>query len=176
VTTPSTGLADIFELLDTERRALHDAVARVPEADRDRRPAEQTWSVAEVLEHLAVVERGVARLIALRGRQPPQNEAAPVPLDDERVARLRNRAERIEVPDRVRPTGTVSAEEALTALADSRAKLCEAVSLADAVSLDGCTFAHAVLGVLTLRDWARFVAHHEARHAEQISAIARALT
>jgi len=34
---------------------------------------------------------------------------------------------------------------------------------------------HPVLGRLTLRGWFEFVAHHEARHAEQIAEIVGAL-
>jgi hypothetical protein len=32
---------------------------------------------------------------------------------------------------------------------------------------------HAVVGRLVLRDWIAFVAHHEARHADQIDEIAK---
>ena len=167
---------DVLALLDEERRSLLAAVEQVRQEDRDRRPAENAWSVAEVLEHLARVERGIAKLIALRGReQPPAGQAAAVPLDAARIAQIRGRTERIEAPERIRPSGTVTSAEALQALEDARAKLREAVIAADSASLDACTHAHAVLGVLTLRDWVRFVAHHEARHAAQVADIAVAL-
>jgi hypothetical protein len=133
--------------------------------------------VAEVVEHLARVERGIAKLIGLRGReQPTAGQAAAVPLDAARIARVRSRRERIEAPERIRPSGTVTPDDALRALEQARVTLREAVIAADSASLDGCTHAHAVLGVLTLRDWVRFVAHHEARHASQVAAIAVALT
>jgi uncharacterized damage-inducible protein DinB len=170
-------VAPTLALLDTEREGLLAAVHRVPEDLRDRRPAAMRWSIAEVLEHLATVERGIAKLIATRGRQPSAPDApAAVPLDAERVARLRNRGERIEAPERVRPTGKVAAAEALTALSAARAALRQAVADADPVLLERNTHPHAVLGPLCLRDWAQFVAHHEARHAAQILEIAEALT
>ena len=128
-----------------------------------------------MLEHLAQVERGVARLLEVRGQEEPIAQAPAVPLDESRIMRLRGRLDRMVAPERVRPSGTLSADAALRALEASRARLRAAVSGAHAASLDGCTHAHAVLGMLTLRDWARFVAHHEARHATQISEIARAL-
>lgn len=168
---------DLLRLLDDERAALLAGIAQVPVALREQRPMADAWSVAEVVEHLAHVERGIAKLIALRGReQPPPGQAAATPLDAPRIARLRNRTERIEAPERIRPSGTVGAAEALRALEEARTKLREAVIAADSASLDACTHAHAVLGVLTLRDWVRFVAHHEARHAAQVTDIARALT
>jgi len=165
-----------LQLLNEERQALLATIDQVPAAVRERRPTPDAWSVAEVLEHLARVERGIARLIELRGReQPTAAQAVAVPLDAARTARVRGRDERIEAPDRSRPTGSVTAADALRALEEARAKLRAAVIAADPASLDGCTHEHAVLGVLSLRDWVRFVAHHEARHAAQVADIARAL-
>lgn len=167
---------DLLQLLDEERRALIAGIELVSVAQREQRPSPDAWSVAEVLEHLAHVERGIAKLIALRGReQAPAGQAAAVPLDAARIARVRSRSERIEAPERIRPSGTVTAPDALKALDNARTKLREAVIAADSASLDTCTHAHAVLGVLTLRDWIRFVAHHEARHTAQVADIAKAL-
>ena len=170
-------VAPTLALLDAEREGLLAAVQRVPAELRDRRPAAMRWSIAEVLEHLVTIERGIAKLIATRGRQPsPPGAPAPVPLDAERVAKLRNRGERVEAPERVRPTGTVAAADALAALSEARAALRQALLDADPASLEHYTHAHAVLGPLCLRDWAQFVAHHEARHAAQVLEIAEALT
>jgi uncharacterized damage-inducible protein DinB len=167
---------ETMALLDVDRRALLAAVERVSDADRDRRPSASHWSVAEVLEHLASVERGVAKLIALRGREPvPPDQEPAVPLTGDRVMMLRMRDRRIDVPDTLRPTGAVSAEAAVRSLAESRAALLAAASAADPVALEQRTYHHPVLGRLTLRDWLAFVAHHEARHAAQIDEIASAL-
>jgi uncharacterized damage-inducible protein DinB len=164
---------DTLALLDAERAALMADVARVHEQDRSRRPSPECWSIAEVLEHLATVERGVAKLIAKRGRQTPAPDQAPAqPLDDARIAQLRGREERRQAPEFVRPSGTMSAADALRALEETRAGLRQAILDADPVSLDSCTHPHPVLGSITLRDWLNFIAHHEARHAAQISEIA----
>lgn len=165
-----------LELLDTERRALLAAVDRVAATDRNRRPAPDAWSVAEILEHLATVEESVAKLIATRGREPlPDNAEPPVPLDQARVARLRGRERRIDVPDRMRPSGTMTADTAMQALTASRMALLDAVKHADPVALARRSYVHAIVGRIVLRDWIAFVAHHEARHAEQIHEIAKTL-
>ena len=163
-------------LLDDDRRGLLAAVDRVPEPDRGRRPAANQWSVAEILEHLASVERAVAQLIATRGREPvPTGQQPAVPLAGERVARLRARERRIEVPDNLRPTGQQSAADAVAALARSRTALLDAARAADPVALEHRTYHHRELGRLALKDWLAFIAHHEARHAAQIDEIAAAL-
>jgi hypothetical protein len=167
---------DTLTLLDSERAALLANVQRIAEQDRARRPAPDRWSAAEVLEHLAVVERGIAKLLTVRGRETPTPDAVPAAgLSDDRIAALRGRDKRIEAPERVRPTGTVDFAGALHALEETRASLRKALVDADPKSLDGCTHTHPVLGTLTLRDWANFVAHHEARHAAQVAEIADSL-
>jgi uncharacterized damage-inducible protein DinB len=167
---------DTLALLDSERAALIASVAQVREQDRSRRPAPDCWSIAEVLEHLATVERGVAKLIAKRGRQTPApDQPTASPLDAARIASLRGRETRRDAPDFVRPSGTISAADALRALEETRAGLRQAVLDADPASLDHCTHPHPVLGAITLRDWVHFVAHHEARHAAQVAEIAQSL-
>lgn len=169
-------LSETLALLEREREALLAAVDRVAAADRQRRPAPDRWSVAENLEHLALVERAVATLIATRGRDavPPATEA-PASAASEHVATLRVRDRPIDAPANLRPTGTLSAAEALTALAASRGALFEAARTADPIALEQRTYHHAVLGRLVLRDWLGFIAHHEARHAVQIVEIGAAL-
>jgi len=170
----------ILELLETERTALLATVDRAPESLRARRPAPEQWSIVEVLEHLTRVETGVTRLLTVRGRTAPSGEAAGVDLsgaqlDAARIARLRDRADRLEAPERIRPAGTSEPAEALRALAAARTELVVALLAADPGALDGAVHTHPELGPLTLRGWAEFVAHHEARHAEQVREIADAL-
>ena len=169
-------VAATLALLDAEREGLLAAVERVPADLRDRRPAAMRWSIAEVLEHLATVERGIARLIVTMGRQPPPPDAAaPVVLDAPRIATLRNRGERLEAPEWVRPSGSVAAADSLAALTAARAALRQALLDADPTVLERSTHTHPLLGPLCLRDWAQFVAHHEARHTAQVLEISEAL-
>src|SRR5262245_26628223 len=49
--------------LDSRHAELTRAVNEVPVSARNRRPSEDRWSVAEVLEHLALVEENIAPLM-----------------------------------------------------------------------------------------------------------------
>jgi DinB family protein len=171
-------VAAVLELLDVERTALLARVARVPDERRTRRPAPDRWSVAEVLEHLARVEGGVTKLLVSRGRDRPAEALQTAPdtrLTVARIAQLRSRAERFQAPERIQPSGALGATEALRKLAETRDALCEAFRAADPAALDGQTHTHPILGTLTLRGWVEFLAHHEARHGDQIEEIADAL-
>jgi hypothetical protein len=94
---------------------------------------------------------------------------------DARLVRLRVRERRIQVPDTLRPTGGMNTAQGIAALADSRAALLEAARAADPEALARRTYHHRELGRLTLTDWLAFIAHHEARHTEQIEEIGAAL-
>ena len=169
------------ELLAAERAALAAAVARVPAELRSRSLAPGQWSIVDVVEHLTRVETGIARLLAKRGRP---GESGPVPegksfadlrLTPELIAHLRDRAHRIEAPERVRPSGAANPATAWEALEAARGELLRAFAAADPDALDAVVHEHAVLGPLVLRDWVTFVAHHEARHCAQVAEIADAL-
>jgi hypothetical protein len=164
-------------LADTRARLLA-LVERVPPQLRDRRPAPHRWSVAEILEHLARADSGVARLFTTRGAAAP---AEPSP-DLERaqytsahVARVLDRNLRIEAPERIRPTEGITWQEALKQLHAARVQLEGAIVAAHPEALDRVTHVHPVIGPLVLRGWIDFTAHHEARHTAQIAEIAEQL-
>jgi DinB family protein len=162
-------------LLDREHRAFLEQLERVPQAKRDVRLKQESWSAAEIVEHLARLERGVGKLILVKSAEPltaSADELLRARLSDSTIAMVRNRAVPIEAPERVRPTGTVSSEDALAQLNDARAALKQAYASTDPSILDGAVHEHPVLGPLTIRDWVELTGHHEARHAGQMAELA----
>ncbi|HZF68726.1 MAG TPA: DinB family protein [Gemmatirosa sp.] len=175
MTAPSSAPDPVLALLDAERAHFLAQVARIPVARQSQRPTPDRWSAAEIVEHVASIDRGVAKILALRSAGPPAaraEELADATLTPEKVARVRSRAERFEAPDRVRPTGMLTPEAALEHLADARAALKAAYAAADPVVLDGAVHPHPVIGPLTLRGWFLLAAHHDARHAQQLAELA----
>jgi hypothetical protein len=172
--------ARVLALLDTERRMLLATASAVPPRFRERRPATGRWSVAEVIDHLARVEEGVATLLAARGATAPAAPAdeavlAAAQLTPERIANLRNRRMLFEAPERVRPGAEPDFDTAVQRVARAREALLAALGACDPVALRQVTYVHPALGRLTLEGWVESVAHHEARHAAQITEIAEAL-
>jgi uncharacterized damage-inducible protein DinB len=170
-------LLELVSYADAQREVLLASVSRVPEPLRERRAESGTWSVAEVLEHLHRVERGIARLLAhalQRARAEgigPELETGSMmgSLDRFHIA---SRTGSINAPEPVRPRGKVSAVEALAGLAESRRALRTELSAWDGLALGTITHSHPLLGPLNLYQWVLFVGQHEARHAAQIHEIA----
>jgi hypothetical protein len=173
--TPSTATTDeVIALLDRERAAFLAQAARMPAARQAQRPTPDRWSVVEIMEHVARIDTGVGKLLALRAAEPvlasPQ-QLAEAELTPERIRQLRDRTNRIEAPERVRPTGTLSPDAVLAQLATARSALKSAFLAADRALLDGVVHPHPILGLLTLRGWVTLTAHHDARHAQQIAEV-----
>lgn len=168
------------ELLDHLTRArgeLKAAVAQVPAAARDAKPAPDRWSVAEILEHLAIVETRIAAMVARdvaaareTGLGRETSESSVLATVD--VAGLKDRRQKRVAGETSLPTGTLTAEAAWDRLETSRAQLERAMREADGWALEGLTQAHPRLGAMNLYQWIGFVGAHESRHAAQIAEIA----
>jgi uncharacterized damage-inducible protein DinB len=169
-------IRELLDHLDGRRSDLVRAVAAVPTGLRERRPGPDRWSVAEVLEHLALVERRVGGLVATQLATARQaglgvdTESSPVvPTLD--VEALLDRSRRLAAGAAVHPTEGLDASAAWTRLDQARAALVDTLTAADGLALGEVSVPHARLGELTLYQWVAFVGAHEGRHAAQIREI-----
>ena len=173
-------LAELLAYAELQRAALFDAVALIPEPLRDRRLDPAAWSVAEVLEHLHRVEKGIARLLSRsleRARTAglePESEGGSELGSLDRL-RLLDRSSRMSAPEPVMPRGELTAAQAMAALTESRQALVSALEAGDGLALGRIAYPHPLLGELNLYQWVLFVGQHEARHAGQLRDIARRL-
>ncbi len=171
-------LAAVVAFADDTRTELLAAVDAIPLPLREARPTEQGWSVAEVLEHLSRVEKGIAKLVALKvgemqmQPEPPREGAEMVPVDPAKFDLVKTPSVRLTAPDRVAPLGEMSAEDARTALLETRGVLLDQLHAGDGLAYSGVRHPHPFLGELDLYEWVYFIAAHERRHLAQIRAVA----
>ena len=169
-------LAEIVDYIAEQRRALLAAVEAVPADRRDERPAPDTWSVAEVLDHLQRVESGSTRLLArrvARAREsglPPETETGSLLRSLDATGLLDGPPRK--APEFVLPSPDARASDALVALEASRAELLRLLAEVDGLDLTKVTATHAALGELNVYQWTLFLGEHERRHARQVVAIA----
>lgn len=172
--------SEVLDHLDTNRAALERALAGVPEALRERRPAPERWSVAEVIQHLALVEGRITQLLASLIDEAraaglgPENETSPVtPTLD--LAGLANRSSRITANEASQPRANLDADAAWAMLEQRRAELRALVHSADGLALEQVTALSPTRRELNAYQWILFVGGHEARHTAQIREIAAEL-
>jgi hypothetical protein len=166
-------LAETMDYVEEKREELLQSFAGATSTRLSRRAAEDSWSDAEILDHLRMVESGVARLITKRvgqareaGLGEEKSTASAMPSFDKHSAVLESVV--LKSPEMVLPRTDVDFKEAFAGLESSREALRAAVISANGLALGEIKHTHPVLGELDLYQWLIFVGQHEGRHRKQI--------
>jgi len=173
-------IEEVLNYLDAERGALREAVELVSPEFRDQAPGPDRWSVAQVLQHLAIIEKRIAMGMtkwigdARAGGLGPEIETSSI-LNSLPLQLIADRSQRRNAPEEVRPRGDIDAASAWTALEQTRAALRAAILAGDGRALSEVVQPHPVLGPINLYQWALFVGSHETRHTGQVREIAAQL-
>ncbi|MBK5188611.1 MAG: DinB family protein [Gemmatimonadaceae bacterium] len=174
-------IQELIDYITMHRDALHEAVSTVPSELRERKPEPGRWSVAEVLEHLSLIEGRVAALLTMHATAARTKGIGPDPETSSVVASFVNphnvtdRTTKIVAPKPVTPTGTLDTPGGTQALQQSRAAMLDSLHGANGVSLESLVQAHPVLGPLNMYHWIVALGLHDARHAAQIREIGQSL-
>lgn len=167
-------LDPLRQQLAADRETLRAAVAGVPAEQRQQKPAANRWSVAEVLEHLAIVEERTAALLRpmVSAAQPLSGAGTLTPLD--RTA-LQDRSVKVSAPEMIHPTGASDAAVAWARLEQSRQALLSCIDMCEGRDLASIERSHPRLGRLDGYQWLSSIGAHEERHAMQIVEIGQQL-
>lgn len=173
-------IAELDEYLGQQRALLTAAVAQIAASRHRESPGADRWSVVHVLEHVAIVERRVgerfAGWIAEARAQglPRETDSSPIlpTIDTDRFV---DRSRPVRTSRELEPTGAVSVEEAMQALAGTRATFKLAIAEGDGYALAQVVRPHPVFGPMHLYAWIAFVGGHMCRHAMQVREIGVAL-
>jgi DinB superfamily len=166
-------LAEAMDYVEEKRKELLQSFDGVPGDRLCRRATPEGWSVAEILEHLRMVESGVARLITKRvgqareaGLGEERSTDSVLPTFEQYRARLDGAL--LEAPATLHPRANIDISEAVEGLESSREALRAAAVSANGLSIGEIKHTHPVLGEIDLYQWLIFVGQHEGRHRKQI--------
>jgi uncharacterized damage-inducible protein DinB len=171
---------EVLNYLDARRADLQTAVEAVPLDLRQKSAAPNQWSIAQVLDHLTMIDRRVgtgmkkwladARAKGVGAETGTSSVRNSVPTE-----LIIDRSRRFEAPAEIRPADDIDATAAWTALEQAREDLRSTFLSGDGLALAEIIQPHPVLGPINLYQWMLFVGSHEARHTGQIREIAGAL-
>ena len=168
-------VAEIFREIDQTRAKLNEIVSPLNESEAGFRPAENSWTVAELVEHLAKTETSLVPLVfrllknaEADGKASDGTINPPVSLVDEHE---RIKDTKLQAPEMIRPEGAEQISESLVKLGESRSAIRGLRARLEAVDLSNTAFPHPFLGKLNLYQWLAFIGLHEARHLAQIEKI-----
>jgi hypothetical protein len=170
---------ELLGYLERCAAAFQSAFETVTGADQNRRVSESSWTTAEVVHHVALVELQIAklmngRLAAADVAELRETEAGSI-LDCLSEKRIRNRGFKVSASTSVKPESGVDGPTAAALWQEAHRGFEDAVRRSEGIALARITHPHPILGVLDFYQWIVFIGAHELRHADQIHEIAAAL-
>ncbi|HEX8749259.1 MAG TPA: DinB family protein [Pyrinomonadaceae bacterium] len=172
-------LSEIFDSIDQTRarlRARLEEVEGARDGQESLRPSPDAWSVAEIAEHLAIIEERLSRLFPV---MLSKAEAGGLQRDGDRpfqpvsVAHLveRSAREKYIAPETARPTGSVPIADSLARLERSREAIRALLPRLEMLDLTDVTYPHPAFGPMSAYQWLIFIGAHEDRHLRQIDSL-----
>ena len=165
--TPAEKGKALQYLTDT-RANLAEAVKGLSAAQLRFKPAPDRWSVAEVVEHLAVLENFFANTLCEQLMHAPAG--APnrdiESVDAMILVKVPDRSTKVQAPDNLVPTGRWPPQQSLSLFLANRQKTMN--FLISSTGLRGHVLSHPALGPLDAYQWLLAVAAHTDRHTQQI--------
>ena len=156
--------------LDAVHEELGKAVSAVDPALTAKRPAENEWSVAEVVEHLCLVEAAVMGYVKRKLNEPPVKVSFLKKLFPMWIVSVR--VKRIQAVEIVQPAHELPPMNELLKKYDAlRADTKEVCIKEGPKRLSGVCFKHPVFGDMDGAAAVSMLAFHEQRHLKQIREI-----
>jgi DinB superfamily len=154
-----------FAQLDGTRSELLQLAGSLDEDKFRKRPSADCWSVAEIINHLCIVERAV--LLTLKRNQKTPGEGPGLLARFKPVAFVAFRTFKVKAPDIAVPKHVPPRDELMEMFASSRDDLKAFVSGTSKRELRRLTMKHPILGMIN--GWAaiKFIHRHEQRHLKQ---------
>ncbi|HEY2964132.1 MAG TPA: DinB family protein [Pyrinomonadaceae bacterium] len=156
--------------LDEVHQRLATAVTTVDPEILSKRPAENEWSVAEVVEHLCLVEAAVINYLKLKLDQPPVRVSFLKKLLPMKIVSLR--VKRLKAPKMVVPSKNLPSMAELLKKYDTLRASTKDVCLKEGRDrLSRVCFKHPYFGDMDGAAAVSMIAYHEQRHLKQIHEI-----
>ena len=159
---------EVLQHIDDAHDALITAVAGLSDAQSHFKPAPEAWSVAGIVEHLAIVEdRIVNRIHELLASAPELDRPVATKEADEILKhKILDRSSKAQAPEATHPTGK-SIAESLDSLVVSRNKIREILRSAPSDFRQRSTL-HSRFGPMDCHQWLVTLGGHCMRHTQQI--------
>lgn len=160
-----------MEINDQARKELLSQVEDLSDEQLNEKPAEDRWSVKQLLQHLYLMEGAVTKIIQTQLASEEQTLATDKP-----IQLAIDRSRKVEAPEFATPTEDFSTlDELKTRLSATHSALRNIAENTLLEQLNVKSYPHPVFGEMSLTQWIPFVGYHEQRHIEQIKEVKQQL-
>jgi uncharacterized damage-inducible protein DinB len=156
----------LLKNLEGSRERLLHMAKNLSREQLHYRPAPGRWTVAECLEHIAIVEARLLGAIQKTLETAPDSSKRRAMEDDALFADIEGRVTRFQAPEIVAPTGRWPDEQLLKEFELARRQTRDFAAGTTADLRLHC-FKHPVFGELDLYQWLLLIAAHCDRHRAQ---------
>jgi hypothetical protein len=171
-------IGEIYEANAKIREKLKATIANLSEAQLESRLDENGWTIREIIEHISIVENGMAKICAKLLRESVEEnlsndgKANISPEFLERAKLITDRRNRkVQAPERVMPSGGLSVAESLAKMDENAGILQQIRAGLELTDTQKHKFPHPFFGDLSATEWLVLVGGHEYRHIDQIEEI-----
>jgi uncharacterized damage-inducible protein DinB len=167
-------IADILAANEQAQERFIAVVSNLTEAQANFRPDENQWTIAEIVEHVSIVNDGLLRLthkLLKEADSAPRPPKADLNLGHTTLDENGQQQGQFQAPDRVRPQGGARIEDSLAKMRASLAGLAEIQSRLEAVDLSEQMVPHPFLGPINAYQWMVLLGEHLDRHRGQIERV-----
>lgn len=157
-----------LQYLEQTRDGVVAATKGLSEAQLQFKPAPDRWSIAEVLEHITIVEGAiygnVTENIMKAPPGAPNRDTAKI--DAQVFAMIPDRSHKVKAPEQFVPTGRWPAADTLDQFLKTRARTI--AFFESTPDLRAHVGGQGFLGPLDAYEWLMYATAHSARHTKQI--------
>lgn len=171
-------IADIYSANQKIREHLMRTVSEISEAEADTIPEGEKWSIRQIVEHVAMVDHGIARIcrkLVSAAKEAGKASNGVAMLSPEFVAKAADQTAKLEAPDHVQPSGEIAISDSIERMTQNQAAYASLRSDLESYDLSGPKFPHPYFGPLTAAEWLALVGGHEMRHNRQILRVLKSI-
>ncbi len=159
----------VLRRLDSAHSKLLDTVAPIEDPIFCRKPSDDEWSVAQIVQHLYLVESRVVEELEKLLAGPPQKISFLRKLIPPIIVSYR--LVRVKAPRAMNPVDPPSKQEIIDNYNAARTKLKELCAVHGRQRLSQVVVKHPFLGDISGSAAISFVGYHEVRHFKQIQEV-----
>jgi hypothetical protein len=170
-------IAEIFAANEAAQAQFAAVMTGLTNEQANFRPADDRWTIAEIAEHVGIVNDGFLRIThkllkqAEAAGKPPKNtlNAGYTSLNENGG----QNSTKFSAPDRVKPQGDVTIETALARMRETLDGFNAIRSRIEATDLSEEKFPHPAFGEINAYQWMILLGEHQDRHLAQVEAVKR---
>ena len=168
-------IAEIFAANEAAQARFAASLSTLSAAQANFRPADDRWTIAEIAEHVSIVNDGFLRITHKLLKQAEAASKPPKPELNLGPTSLNEKGEqhpaKFSAPDRVKPQGGGTIEGALAKMRETLDGFVLIQARIEATDLSDEKFPHPALGDINAYQWMILLAEHLDRHRLQIEQV-----